>query len=356
MAHCRKQQVSFLLTNQCNLNCDYCYINKRDTPAKRIDLNFAVRGMEDFFSSNNSRWIRFFGEGEPTVEFSLMKKIYESAHEFAGNKLKVELQTNGLFSEEVTKWISEHVDIVWVSHDGPHAHDIHRRTIGGQPSSPTIERNIKRLAQNENLVVGIRSTITGFNVNNQAELVDFFGAMGVKTVAADPLFVKVGSEPNDKIDLMEFAQNFLIAKKKAEERDIFYNSILSCNFDEKTKIACRACTPCPHLTPDGFVSACDMATSGDSVLKPFIYGKYAAEKNRIEYYPEKIKMLQSRNTDNLVKCKNCAVLYNCAGGCLGETLNECSDLFATRKDFCSAVQYLAKNMKRNAGLYPYLHA
>ena len=356
MAHYRKQQISFLLTNKCNLNCNYCYINKQKNHSTKLDINFAKCGINDFFNTNKSRWIRFFAEGETTLEFSLMKQVRDYAYELAGDELKVELQSNGFFSQKIADWVSKYANIIWISHDGPDAHDIHRKTLGNQISSPLIEKNIRFLTKKRDLIVGIRSTITCDNINKQKELLEFFGKMGVKAIVADPVFLKVGSKSNGNINLLDFAKKFLATQKKAEELNIFYNSILTCNFDENTKIACRACTPCPHLTSDGFVSACDMATSGDTPLKELIYGKYNKEKNNIDYFPQKIKLLQSRNSDNLEKCKNCEVLYNCAGGCLGETLNECGNLFEVRKNFCSAVKYLAKRMKRNGERYPYLHS
>ncbi|MCZ7380498.1 MAG: SPASM domain-containing protein [Candidatus Methanoperedens sp.] len=355
MGRYRKQQITFFLTNHCNLYCDYCYVCRQNSQIKKLDINFAKCGINDFFNSNNSRWIRFFAEGEPTLEFFLMKQIRDYAYGLVGDKLRIELQTNGYFSQEIAKWISKNVDMVWFSHDGPNIHDKHRKTLKGEPSSQLIERNILFLAKNENLVVGVRSSISSDNVKNQKEMVDFFSKLGVKAVAVDPIFKKVGSENEPSIDLLDFAKNFLIAKKRADELNIFYTSILTTNFDEKVNIHCQACIPCPHLTPDGFVSACDLATSGNTSLKEFIYGKYNQEKNKIDYFDKKMRSLQSRNTDNLAKCQNCEVLHNCAGGCLGETLNECGNLFEIRKSVCPAIKYLAKNMERNTKRDPYFH-
>ena len=355
MARCRKQQIHFFLTNDCNLNCEYCYVNKQKDKISKLDINFARCAIREFFSSSKSRWIRLFGEGEPTMEFSLMKQLKDYAHSLAGDELKVELQTNGCFSQEVADWVSKNADIVWISHDGPSANEIQRKTLDNKDSSPVIEKNIRFLAEHDNIVVGIRSTITSRNVNKQKEIVEFFSKMGVKAIASDPVFFKVGSKSHKDIDLMEFAKEFLIAKKRADKLGIFYTTILTTNFDEKTKTACQACLPYPHLTPDGFVSACDMATNGKTPLQDLIYGRYDKKNDRIEYFQHKIRLLQSRNTGNLEKCKDCEVLSNCAGGCLGETLNETGSLFGKREDVCNAVRYLAKNMGLNKGTYPYLH-
>jgi len=103
LAHVRKQQICFFLTVKCNLKCRYCYTLKIADVKKEhqtLNFNFAKRAIDDFFRDYPSREIRFYGAGEPTLEFELMKKIKEYAHSQAGDKLKVELQTNGFFSKK----------------------------------------------------------------------------------------------------------------------------------------------------------------------------------------------------------------------------------------------------------------
>ena len=65
MGFWRKQQISFFLTSKCNLACYYCYIPKIeiDPEDQIIDIEFARVSLRDFFESNPSRTIRFFGAG-----------------------------------------------------------------------------------------------------------------------------------------------------------------------------------------------------------------------------------------------------------------------------------------------------
>ena len=80
MAHVRKKMISFFLTTKCNLDCRYCYTNKSDYTHQSLDFEFAKLGINDFSKSYNSKHIRFFGAGEPTLEFDLMKKIWEYSY------------------------------------------------------------------------------------------------------------------------------------------------------------------------------------------------------------------------------------------------------------------------------------
>jgi uncharacterized protein len=113
-----------------------------------LNFNFAKRAIDDFFRDYPSREIRFYGAGEPTLEFELMKKIKEYAHSQAGDKLKVELQTNGFFSKKIAQWIVENINNLWISADGPpEVQDSQRPTQGGKPTSEVVEGSIIDLSK-----------------------------------------------------------------------------------------------------------------------------------------------------------------------------------------------------------------
>lgn len=361
MAHCRKTQLSVFLTHRCNLRCIYCYVGDKERDRSVINYKFAQRGILDFFQNYDSREIRFFASGEPTLEFELMKKIRDWAFEQAGGDCRFELQTNGFFSTKIAEWISENIDIVWISCDGPsEIQNYYRPTPAGRPSSDIVEKNIRYLATKP-VVLGCRATIGARNMEKQREIIDYFADLGVRVVMADHMCAPVKKCAGSIVEyelpnLLEYAEHFLEARRYAIEKDIFYGSALTFNFDEETVYACRACVPYPHLTVDGYVSACDMAFCGtDSVMKDLIYGKYIPEEDRIEYDQEKIKLIKSRSAENMPHCQGCPVLKNCAGACLGEALNETGSIFGVRPHICEAIRYLAKRMPLNQGLYPYLH-
>jgi len=63
--------------------------------------------------------IRFFAAGEPTVGFKRMTEIVEEGRKPVGDKLQVELQTNGFFNGTIADWVDQNVNILWISCDGP---------------------------------------------------------------------------------------------------------------------------------------------------------------------------------------------------------------------------------------------
>jgi uncharacterized protein len=363
MAHFRKDCISLLMTTNCNLSCTYCYLQNSNLDEQSIDVEFAKQGIRDFFALRDSRHIRFFGAGEPTLEFRKIVTITKFASELAGDDLVVEIQTNGVFSTKVARWLANNANIIWISCDGPP--DIQnnlRPTKGGKKTSPIIERNI-RIFQEEGkiAIVGIRATITSINIYRQIEMILYFESLGIKAIFSDPVFPPVENDhknvkkdPNESDFNLEYAKEFLKARKFAEGKGIFYGSIFTVNFDEETEIFCRSCLPSPHLTTDGYVSCCDMSYLGD-ILPELVYGKYYAESGIIEYNQKKIQLIRMRKASNLANCKGCEILRHCAGACLGEGLNETGYLLGIKKDYCEAIKYLAKNLDIDIGKYLYLH-
>ena len=371
MPHCNKQMISFFLTTKCNLRCVYCYNSKEraEVEEKSLPLEIAKAGIDEYFAKNKSQHIRFYGPGEPTQEFELMKQITEYAKEKAGNAVTTELQTNGAFSPKVREWILDNLNIVWVSFDGTPDIQNAQRPMGDQlaPSAPLIEENVKWLVANRgnrNLMVGARVTMTDLNVNRQIELVDYFNNLCIKYIWTDPIFPEVKKSPvcedtnreKTPINLEVYVNNFIEAHRYAKTKGVFFGSFLTCNFDGEAKVHCRACTPVPHLTPDGYVSACDLVVCGETAyhMDCFIYGKWNEQDKKFIYDETKIKALRDRNIDNIKHCKTCIVKLHCGGHCLGEVQNETGRLDGQKYETCKAIRTLYKELG-TCETYDYMH-
>jgi radical SAM protein with 4Fe4S-binding SPASM domain len=154
-----------------------------------------------------------------------------------------------------------------------------------------------------------------------------------------------------------YVDNYAKAYQYAKQKGVFYGSFLGCNFDERSCTHCRSCTPVPHLTSDGYISACDMALFGENAnhMDVFIYGKWDATSNSIVFNDEKMRYLQSRTVKNMPQCTGCSVFDNCAGYCLGEVVNETGNIFGQKSYICEAIRLLSKIVDMNEGCYPHLH-
>jgi len=369
MGHARKQAISFFLTTRCNLDCRYCYTPKLEVRHEHqaLDLRFAQLGIDDVCATNGELAIRFYGVGEPTLELGLMIDIHEYAARKAGRNLTVELQTNGVFSPQVRDWISDTVDILWISCDGPaECQDLLRPARNGAPSSPIVYESIEHFAARPNgLQLGVRATLTPATVWRQTELVELFHAMGVRNVSVEPASPVSGAGgrlgPSLAVDPLEFAQRFAEAYRRADELEMTYLSLTMVNFDEPVKVPCRSCVPCPQLTTDGYVSCCDYGMFGPEYLagplQHLIYGRYDRDNDRIVYDQKRIELIRSRcRVLAETRCSDCAVLDNCMGGCVGEAVNVTGDLYGIKKASCEATQELWRLLPRRREPFAVLHS
>lgn len=382
MPHCNKKMISFFLTTKCNLCCRYCY-NAEERNAideQTIPLEIAKAGIDWYFSTNESRHIRFYGPGEPTQEFDKMKKIteYAKSHPNGGERVTVEIQTNGVFAKEVREWALNNFNIMWMSFDGMKDIQDYNRPLNpkfkeifdNKSSAEVLEDNVKWLIKNKgnrNFMVGARVTITDKNIEKQIEMVDYFYNLGIRYVWTNPLFYAVGKIPvcddikklsKYSFNMDSYIDNYLKAYFYAKSKGLFWGSFLTINFDGESPYHCRCCTPlnAPHLTPDGYISACDMVVLGAESyhMKPFIVGKWNNEKKEFEFDYDKIHVLNERKSTNMKHCQNCPAKLHCGGYCLGETVNESGKLDGQNRIKCNAINKLL-NCIGACDPYDFLH-
>jgi radical SAM protein with 4Fe4S-binding SPASM domain len=158
-------------------------------------------------------------------------------------------------------------------------------------------------------------------------------------------------------DYDKYVENYVVAYNYAKELDVFYGSFLGCNFDGSTNYHCRACTPAPHLTPDGFLSACDMVTFGEKAchMDCFVYGKWDSDNKSFIFDKDKIQKLRSRSTLNMSHCAKCSISEKCGGYCLGEVNNETGSIYGQKTNACKAIRKLYGLLHEPHVKYEYLH-
>lgn len=365
MGHWRKQMISILVTNRCNMACKYCYLgdtNVKERKEKRtVNLNFAKKAIKDYFSVQARPAVRFFADGEPTLEFDIIRELHDYAESITNNVSYFELQSNGFFSPEIAEWVRDNIDIVFISCDGmPCVHDMQRVSRNGVSTSEVIERNIKILNQNPKCQVGARATITKYNVYKQKEMIDYFYSLGVRILFSDKVFAPIGGSSEEfNIDYKTFVDEYVEARDYAKEKygdDFFYGTMYSANFDEEVIYACRSCLPTPHVTPDGYITCCDMCvTADDTSMHELIYGVYDEKLDTIFYDQAAIEHIRTRKAENIPECRNCEVRNYCAGACLGEALNETGSLYGVKKEACDAIKYLWHRLGSKPIKNKYLH-
>ncbi len=382
MPHFNKKMISFFMTTKCNLCCRYCYNadERRAITEQTIPLDLAKAGIDWYFANTPYRHIRFYGPGEPTQAFEEIEEIsaYAKNHPDRGVDVTSEIQTNGVFTENVRDWMLDNMNIMWMSFDGmPEIQNYNRplnplfkKVFGGKTSAEVLENNVRWLINNKgnrNLMVGARVTITDKTIDKQKEMVDYFYSLGIRHVWTNPEFYEVGRIPvcQDEIkkkgfhfDMDKYVKYYLEAYQYAKKRNLQWGSFLTINFDGESPYHCRCCDPksAPHLTPDGYISACDMVVLGEEAyhMSPFIVGKWDFEKKELFWYEDKVSALNERKATNIAHCKSCPAKCHCGGYCLGETVNTTGHLDGQDPVKCKAIRQLFEKLG-TCEPYPYLH-
>jgi len=336
-------------TTNCNLRCKYCYARGGEKKID-VDLELAKKSIDFFLKlkkNPESLCVRFQGGGEPTVKIGLVKKIVTYARKKV-KKAYFGIQTNGVFSEKTALWLGQNMNWVSISCDGPPLIQNKQRPFkNGEKTSHFVERTIRILSKS-NINLFVRSTVTAYSVKKQREILEYFYRLGIKQIHFSPLFKmgRSGQTTNlftQRPDFNTYINEFLAAKELAEELNIYLKENIFFSLYCKKDIFCDCSIPNFMLTTDGFISACYDDYLGKSHEKsPFIYGKYDKKNNKFILNEKKIKYLQRRTVNNIKKCHDCFLKWNCGGGCPSRALRVTKDIFKPSKEDCLSARKVSK--------------
>lgn len=183
---------SIALSEQCNLNCSYCNVDKNSK--KRIDPNIFLERYYEMRSENPDELIQidFFG-GEPLLQFDIVKQVIETLQ--SENNLQFFMPTNGLLlTEDKLDFLNKHKVKLSISYDGLWQ-DKNRLQLNGKMTNdrylkirPLISRipNVPIHSMigrgNYNLLENHKYILENFNVNPDLTLVRDIGIWNEKSV------------------------------------------------------------------------------------------------------------------------------------------------------------------------------
>jgi uncharacterized protein len=179
------KKYTLVITESCNLECDYCY-SKKDHSKMTIAT---AQTIVDWIFKNSHRddrvQIGLFG-GEPFLEFDLVTKITNiitSNQFFNPNTMNIALTTNGtILTEGIIDFLTENRINLWVSCDGPpRIHDLHRHFANGNGSSHLVERNLKIFCKKLPLL-SVNAVWSPDTISSLPAIADYLVTLGVKSI------------------------------------------------------------------------------------------------------------------------------------------------------------------------------
>ncbi len=305
------------ITNQCNLRCEYCFVDKtihkmnQDTAEKSIDAIYrSVLGSE--FKSVK---IKYAG-GEPTLNFSALQYIHEYAiTKFSGTGIKIRetILTNATYldAEKVDYLWKNSVDVM-VSLDGIGVHnDVQRHTVNGKGSFRDVETGLKLLTARK-IRPTVSITITSKNCLAIPELTRWLLAEGF------PFTFNFYRENQYSVDNRELAlddadiiKSLFLAYDEIENNPPAYSilGMLSdrAHLDRAHSHTCGVGNSYLVIDHNGQISKCHM------MLHQPVTSIHT--ENPLQVIRHDMNSLQNPSVESKLECSNCEWRYVCTGGC-----------------------------------------
>ena len=173
------------ITQQCNLRCDYCYINKHDSV---MPPETAARVVEFIFANSPEGEridIGLFG-GEPLLVLDTARHcvgLVRAHPAYDPDRVTLSLVTNGtIFSPEIASFLSDNNITFCLSCDGPPAiQDRYRHFPGGKGSSGPVERTIRQ-AMDSLPAILVNAVYSPETLHLLPSVVDYFISLGLRRI------------------------------------------------------------------------------------------------------------------------------------------------------------------------------
>ncbi len=142
--------LTLMVTQACNLDCNYCYISGKSNNVMPLDLaKKAIDRAIVSISPGGCLELGLFG-GEPFLEPDLLSEIIQYAEDTARDfdvKLTVNITTNGTILDQKSKniMLSSNVDIAFSIDGDEQTHNENRKFADGTGSYEIVVGNYKRL-------------------------------------------------------------------------------------------------------------------------------------------------------------------------------------------------------------------
>jgi len=182
------RSLTLVLTTGCNLNCAYCYADRRD--GRRMQCDVARDALDLLCRAGYPSPRVFFYGGEPLLEPALMRRAVEFSESIwsPGSGPRFVVVTNGtLLDDEVTGFCVDHGIRIQLSFDG--VEDAQRDR--GPGTFQTLDGFLRRFRRDHPAFfrehLAVKSTLTARNLRHLAESIRYILGLGVTEVNVVPM-------------------------------------------------------------------------------------------------------------------------------------------------------------------------
>ncbi len=293
------------VTDECNLRCKYCYVDKHtarmDRETAQKCMEFIEEKIKNTAHDTGETVIRFHG-GEPLLNFEIIKYISEEMKKRLDGQVSFEMTTNGtVMSPQILQFIKENVRLS-VSIDGDRqCNDLQRVDKYGEGTYERISRTMEELTKNGVKFI-IRMTVNTANVEHLYDNYRHFYEQGYRYIGFS----------EDETDTSWNPEYMNILEKNVSE---IFSYLTRVNYKmaqyelrnlRQAKFAarmpCDGCDTNYHMNVDGKIYPC-IITVGNP-----LYEMGSVDEGIDQ---EKVKAFQEVNEKPTTGCSGCSFYDNC---------------------------------------------
>jgi uncharacterized protein len=321
-----------LVTANCNLRCDYCYISKKP---RQMNIEIADKSLDFIFreSDNSTRIsITFFG-GEPLMAPVMIEYICKRALERAATdnrELSFSMTTNGTLVNKRNAELIRKYDVkTKLSIDGiGESQDRHRKQVDGAGSFDLIAKNIDNILSLPGLTV--RMTVTPDTVTYLADSVRWLSQKGFRHIFFTPVVEADWNELNLSAlyDCYQKLSIYQEQNKRGARVSNLARDLSRLRRGNKRIYGCGAAVSMVAIDPEGYLYPCHrfagyFDSDNDCRIGDVFKGIneerrcYYAEANRIDNYMDCGAGLYLKSTSESNRnCCECKLFPVCHASCI----------------------------------------
>ena len=339
--------LKMFTTTLCNLDCDYCLIEKnlahRGCSGKNLSEKDAMQVIDRFgrlcrSQKRANRTIMLYG-GEPLMNrdtvFKTIRRIRELEKEDAFNgEVEIDLECNGtLVTKEDALFLKEHNVFILISIDGiQEVHDSYRKTKNKDGSYEAARAGYETLIRNGCTAV-ISSVFTDLYAENLDACIDAATQdLKPKSIGLNLLHVL----ENQKITgdrTLNLLDEYIHAFEKAREKGLYIEHIMRRIrplTDKKIRISdCGACGNRIVSDVNGHIGICEGLVGNDTFFRE--REDFAEVKTDPEFLRWSV-----RTPLKMKCCIGCRAMGICGGGCVSNALQQNGELYSPDRYICES--------------------
>lgn len=343
----------FILTEQCNLACKYCFLGNGDKNPNNLVTNYPMsfetaKKTLDYFiyqtsiAEDNSyaREIVFYG-GEPLINFKTIEYVISLVKEYKEKgkisfDINYSMVTNGvLINEDIILFLKENNISVSVSIDGVSAEDNKMRvTSKGKAVFEEILTTLE-LCKKNNFEIGLSVTLTDETIKNEHKMIELLEKYTINQLSFNILYHANNFQLSTEYYIL--ANNFIVKfYEKARMLGIYEDRImrkLKSFINSELYFSDCAATDGGQIvvTPDGGVGICH----GCMEQRDYFIDNISNEFKDITKH-DVFQRWSNVTPFNNKECMTCEALGICGGGCPINAMraNNDENLESMDKAFC----------------------